>query len=112
MSELYKFDGHDLKVVEAIQTLLWKLMTAKVLPPAKLISDAKVLHVLWHLPRSTKGISVTINIGYRVQQQEGISGGSSLKSSRNGRNERCNSNSQGNRVIGNRRASHQHYPSR
>lgn len=27
---------------------------------------------------STKGVSVTINIGYRVQQQEVVSGGSSL----------------------------------
>lgn len=78
MSEQYKFDDHDRKVIEALQTLLWKLMTGKVLPPAKLISVAKVLHVLWHLPRPTNGVSVTINIGYRVQQQEGISGGSSL----------------------------------
>jgi hypothetical protein len=74
----YRFNDHDRKVIEALQTLLWKLMTAKVLPPAKLISVAKVLHVLWHLPRPTKGVSVTINIGYRVQQQEGVSGGSSL----------------------------------
>ncbi len=78
MTEQYRFDDHDRKVIEAVQTLLWKIMVAKLLPPAKLISVAKVLHALWHLPRPTKGISVTINIGYRVQQQEGISGASSL----------------------------------
>lgn len=78
MNEQYKFDDRDRKVIEALQTLLWKLMTVKALPPAKLVSVAKVLHVLWHLPRPTKGASVTINIGYRIQQQEGISGGSSL----------------------------------
>ena len=78
MIEQYRFNDHDRKVIEALQTLLWKLMTAKVLPPAKLISVAKVLHVMWHLPRPTKGVSVTIEIGYRIQQQEGISGGSSL----------------------------------
>ena len=78
MIEQYRFNDHDRKVIEALQTLLWKLMTAKVLPPAKLISVAKVLHVLWHLPRPTKGVSVTINTSYRIQQQEGISGGSSL----------------------------------
>ena len=58
MSEQYKFDDHDRKVIEALQTLLWKLMTAKVLHPAQLISVAKVLHALWHLPRPTKGVSV------------------------------------------------------
>ena len=74
MIEQYRFNDHDRKVIEALQTLLWKLMTAKVLPPAKLISVAKVLHVMWHLPRPTKGVSVTIEMGYRIQQQEGISG--------------------------------------
>ena len=78
MSEQYRFDDHDRKVIEALQSLFWKLMTAKVLSPAKLISLAKVLHALRHLPRPTKGVSVTIDIGYRVQQQEGVSGGSSL----------------------------------
>lgn len=78
MSEQYKFEDHDRKVIGALQTLLWKLMTANVLTPAKLISVAKVLHVLWQLPRPTKGVSVTIDIAYRIQQQEGISGGSSL----------------------------------
>ncbi len=78
MIEQYRFNDHDRKVIEALQTLLWKLMTAKVLTPAKLISIAKVLHVLWHLPRPTKGVSVTVNISYRIQQQQGISGGSSL----------------------------------
>lgn len=78
MTEQYKFSDHDRKVIAALQTLLWKLMTEKLLPPAKLVSVAKVLHALWHLPRPTKGVSVTINIGYRIQQQEGISGGSSL----------------------------------
>lgn len=78
MTQQYRFDNNDRKVVTALQTLLWKLITAKVLTPAKLISVAKVLHVLWHLPRPTNGVSVTIEVGYRVQQQEGVSGGSSL----------------------------------
>lgn len=78
MIEQYKFEDHDRKVIAAVQTLLWKVVTGKLLPPAKLISVAKVLHALWHLPRPTKGISVTINIGLRVQQHERVSGGSSF----------------------------------
>lgn len=78
VTEQSRFNDHDRNVIAAVQTLLWEVLIAKLLPPAKLISVAKVLHALWRLPRPTKGISVTIDIGYRVQQQEGVSGGSSL----------------------------------
>jgi hypothetical protein len=78
MTKQYRLDDHDRKVIDALQALLWKVMTSNVLPPAKLVSIGKVLHALWQLPRPTNGVTVTIEISYRVHQQEGVAGGSSL----------------------------------
>jgi hypothetical protein len=62
MSERYQFDANDLVLLQAAGAFLQKISTAGTVRPAKLVSIAKLLHVLSALPRVTTGISVTVSV--------------------------------------------------
>lgn len=61
MPELYCFDSNDEPLVTAAAILLKKVAEAK-LPPAKLVSVAKLQHVFSYFPRSTSDLNVTISV--------------------------------------------------
>jgi hypothetical protein len=60
--EAYNFDGRDRALLTAAASLLTKVATAKITRPAELVSVAKLQHVLWRLPRVTRGINVVIRV--------------------------------------------------
>jgi hypothetical protein len=69
MNEPYRLNKADLQVLAAIDRLLKRLAASKSIRPAKLVSVAKVLHVLSRLPRVTEGVCVTIEISYQIKQE-------------------------------------------
>lgn len=73
MSSPYRLSKADKQVIAAIESLLKQLSRAEDIKPAEMVSVAKVLHVLSRLPRVTEGVSVTIEISYRVNREGGSS---------------------------------------
>jgi hypothetical protein len=71
MDELYLFNETDKQVLAAVERLVKRLAASKNTRAAQLVSVAKVLHVLSCLPRATKGVCVTIEISYRINQEGG-----------------------------------------
>lgn len=68
MSERYIFRKRDQQVVQAVERLLKQLVRSEVLEAAKLVSVAKVLHVLSRLPRVTENVCVSVELAFRVEQ--------------------------------------------
>src|SRR5215470_11224792 len=57
----YSFDSNDEPLVRAATILLKKVAESK-LPPAKLVSVAKLQHVLSYLPRATSDLNVSVSV--------------------------------------------------
>jgi len=61
MPERYSFDSNDEPLVTAATILLRKVAESK-LPPAKLVSAAKLQHVFSYLPRATSDLNVSVSV--------------------------------------------------
>lgn len=73
MSERYILSNRDLRVVQAMERLLKRLVRSEVLKPAQLVSVAKVLHVLSHLPRVNENVCVAVELAYHTERSGGSS---------------------------------------
>jgi hypothetical protein len=62
MLDCYRFNSQDRDLTDAAAVLLKKIVAFAKLSPAKLVSVAKVQHVLSRLPRATPDLDVTISV--------------------------------------------------
>lgn len=62
MRESYKFNSRDKDLIDAAALLLKEIVAFEKLCPAKLVSVAKVQHVLSRLPLVTPDLTVTISV--------------------------------------------------
>src|SRR5438552_12975248 len=62
MPELYSFNSRDLDLIDAAAVLLKELVAFEILRPARLVSIAKVQHLLTRLPGVTPDLNVAISV--------------------------------------------------
>ena len=62
MPDCYRFNSQDRDLIDAAAGLLKEIVAFEKLCPAKLVSVAKVQHVLSRLPRVTSDLNVTISV--------------------------------------------------
>src|ERR1022692_844880 len=62
MPECYRFNSQDQDLIDAATVLLKEIVAFEKLCPAKLVSIAKLQHVLSRLPRVTPDLDVTISV--------------------------------------------------
>ena len=70
MSHRYIFGKRDQQIIRAVERLLKRVVRSGVLEASRLVSVAKVLHVLSRLPRATGSVCVTIELAFRTKQED------------------------------------------
>lgn len=58
----YQLNHEDKKLIKSAKLLLFSVSRFPLLPPAKLISMAKLRHSIDHLPRVTTGLNVMVSV--------------------------------------------------